>query len=132
MLQHHLSSRDAVNRPDAQDGEGQNALIIGEAGVGKSRLASQLHEHLADLPHTWLECRGLPYTANSAFAPIIELLRQGLGFSETDKTAEKLAKLQQRVEATTLPTVEATQVLGQLLGLQVETSSAILARSVAS
>jgi len=113
---------------DARDGGGAAVCVTGEAGIGKSRLALALRNELASEPHTWLECRGLPYTANSAFAPIIELLRQGLGFSETDKAAEKLAKLQQRVEATTLPTVEATQVLGQLLGLQVETSSAIPAR----
>jgi AAA ATPase domain/Adenylate and Guanylate cyclase catalytic domain len=35
----------------AQDGEGQNILIVGEAGVGKSRLVRQLREHLAGPAH---------------------------------------------------------------------------------
>ena len=46
----------------AADGEGQNVLVVGEAGVGKSRLAYQLRERLATIPHTWLECGASPYT----------------------------------------------------------------------
>src|SRR5207247_5941939 len=44
----------------AQDGEGPNVIALGEAGVGKSRLVYQLHEHLAAVPHTWLECGAKP------------------------------------------------------------------------
>src|SRR5262245_62490550 len=38
----------------AHDGEGQTVVVLGEAGVGKSRLVYQFHEHLAAVPHTWL------------------------------------------------------------------------------
>jgi len=41
----------------AQDGEGQTVVVLGEAGVGKSRLVYQLHEHLAGVP------RGTPHVA---------------------------------------------------------------------
>ena len=44
------------------EGEGQTLLVNGEAGIGKSRLVFQLREHLNSVPHTWLECRGTPYT----------------------------------------------------------------------
>jgi AAA ATPase-like protein len=55
----------------AQDGEGQNVVVLGEAGVGKSRLVCQRHEHLAAVPHTWLECGATPYTEGTPFHPII-------------------------------------------------------------
>ncbi len=37
------------------EGEGQVALIIGEAGIGKSRLMQRFHEQIAGTPHTWIE-----------------------------------------------------------------------------
>jgi len=78
----------------AQDGEGQNVVIAGEAGVGKSRLVYQLHERLAAVPHTWLECGATPYTEGTPFHPVIALVAQGLAFTPKDTAAAKLAKLE--------------------------------------
>ena len=44
----------------AADGEGQNVARPRRGGVGKSRLVYQLHEQLAAVPHTWLECGATP------------------------------------------------------------------------
>ena len=76
----------------AQDGEGQNVVVLGEAGVGKSRLVYQLHEHLAAVPHTWLECGATPYTEGTPFHPVIALVAQGLAFAPEDTAAEKLGE----------------------------------------
>jgi predicted ATPase len=38
----------------AKTGEGQVVLLVGEAGVGKSRLTAALLERLASQPHTRL------------------------------------------------------------------------------
>ena len=74
------------------DGEGQAVVILGEAGVGKSRLVYQLHEHLAGVPHTWLECLATPFTEGTPFHPIIALVTQGLGFDLTTRQARRSAR----------------------------------------
>ncbi len=99
----------------AQDGEGQNVVVLGEAGVGKSRLVYQLHEHLAAVPHTWLECGATPYTEGTPFHPIIALAAQGLAFAPEDTAAEQLGKLEVRLGA--LASTETVALLADFLGL---------------
>jgi predicted ATPase len=99
----------------AQDGEGQNVVVLGEAGVGKSRLVYQLHEHLAAVPHTWLECGATPYTEGTPFHPVIALVSQGLAFAPEDTAAEKLAKLE--IGLRTLASAENVALLADFLGL---------------
>ena len=99
----------------AQDGDGQNVLVLGEAGVGKSRLVYQLHEHLAAVPHTWLECGATPYTEGTPFHPIIALAAQGLAFAPEDNAAEQLGKLEVGLGA--LASAENVALLADFLGL---------------
>src|SRR5258708_35255263 len=60
----------------ALNGEGQVALIIGEAGIGKSRLVQRFHEQIASAPHTWIQCATAPFYQNTPFYPVVEVLRQ--------------------------------------------------------
>jgi len=99
----------------AQDGEGQNVVVLGEAGVGKSRLVYQLHEHLAAVPHTWLECGATPYTEGTPFHPVIALVAQGLVFAAEDSVADKLGKLEVGLGA--LASTETVALLADFLGL---------------
>ena len=67
---------------------GRASSSSGEAGIGKSRLVYQLHEHLTAVPHTWLECGATPYTVGTPFHPIIALAAQGLAFAPEDTAAQ--------------------------------------------
>src|SRR6185295_8804836 len=99
----------------AADGAGQNVLIVGEAGVGKSRLAYQLRERLTSIPHTWLECGASPYTEGTPFHPVIALVAQGLGFTAADTPAEKVEKIARGLRD--LATPESVGLLADFLGL---------------
>ncbi len=99
----------------AAEGEGQTVLVLGEPGVGKSRLVYQLREHLAVVPHTWLECGATPYTEGTPFHPIIALVAQGLAFTPDDTATEKLGKLE--VGLRTLASAESVSLLADFLGL---------------
>ena len=52
-------------------------LVVGEAGIGKSRLVQRFHEQIADTPHTWVECAAASLLQNTPFYTITDLLEQG-------------------------------------------------------
>src|SRR4029077_10111243 len=101
----------------AAEGEGQNVLVVGEAGVGKSRLVYQLRERLAAVPHTWLECSATPYTEGTPFRPLIELVRRGLPWTPEDPAAERLEKLERSLTLARLDLSEAVPLVAKFLGL---------------
>jgi class 3 adenylate cyclase/predicted ATPase len=102
----------------AQDGEGQNVLIVGEAGVGKSRLTRQFRENLAGIPHTWLECDATPFTQSTPFHPVIELVRQGLALEPEDTLRDKLGKIEAALTRANLVSPEAMTLMADFLNLE--------------
>lgn len=99
----------------ARQGHGRSVLVQGEAGIGKSRLALQLRERLAAVPHAWIEIGATPYTTGTPFHPVIALVVQGLGFEADDTAAEKLVKLERGLAELASP--EAVALTAGLLGL---------------
>jgi predicted ATPase/class 3 adenylate cyclase len=86
----HLIERQRL----AWKGEGQITLISGEAGIGKSRLAAALIEHVAGEPHTQFRYQCSLYHAQSALRPIIEQLERMAEFKSDDTPAQRLDKLE--------------------------------------
>jgi class 3 adenylate cyclase len=119
----------------SREGEGQVVLVIGEAGIGKSRLLQRFHELIPDAPHAWLEAAAAPFFQNTPFHAIAELLRQLIGQASlpaTDARAaraiasdgetqldtnERLAQLESALVLAGLKSAEAIPLIAPLLNL---------------
>jgi class 3 adenylate cyclase len=78
----------------AKSGEGRVVLLSGEAGIGKSRLATALLEQIAGEPHLRLRYFCSPHHTDSALHPIIAQLERAAGFEREDDPLSKLDKFQ--------------------------------------
>jgi class 3 adenylate cyclase len=77
----------------AKAGEGSVVLIVGEPGIGKSRIAQTLLEQLGKEPHTRLRFFCSPHHQHSALYPSISQLEQAAGFRREDTAEARLEKL---------------------------------------
>jgi class 3 adenylate cyclase/predicted ATPase len=63
----------------ARSGDGQLVQIVGEPGLGKSRLIEEFHNRLGETPHTWVEWSCSQLLQNTPLHPIAEWGRQRFG-----------------------------------------------------
>jgi tetratricopeptide (TPR) repeat protein len=110
----------------ALDGDGQVALIIGEAGIGKSRLVQRFHEQIADTPHTWIGAGAGVFFQNTPFYPVVEMLRQFLGDGPLE---DQIAQLESRLELAGLRLADAIPLIAPLLNLPLPAEYSPLALS---
>jgi predicted ATPase len=101
----------------AKSGQGQAILLIGDPGIGKSRLIQMLKEHVAYEPHIRWECRSVEYAQNSALYPMIDLFQRLLLFQAEDTPGEKFGKLEQMLRQYRLPLEESVQLFAPLFSL---------------
>jgi predicted ATPase/class 3 adenylate cyclase len=101
----------------ASDGEGQVFLIVGEAGIGKSRLVRQFRKRLASTPHIWIECGGSPYFQNTPLYPIADMLQQVFAQRGDGSDAVKLSELERDLERAGLNLAEAVPLIAPMLNL---------------
>lgn len=78
----------------AKEGEGQAVLLVGEPGIGKSRLVQALRDHLAGEPHVHLGCYCSQHRRDSPLRPVIAHLERAANFTRSDDPGERLAKLE--------------------------------------
>jgi predicted ATPase len=80
----------------AQAGHGQVVFLIGEAGLGKSRLLLELRQRLGTAA-TWLEGHAVSFGRSMAFHPMIDLLRRTFRLEEGDPEGTIIEKMAQGV-----------------------------------
>jgi len=79
------------------NGEGSIVNIIGEPGIGKSRLIAELKKKDGIKKVTLLEGRALSIGKNLSFHPIIDILKSWAGIGEDDMEAESIEKLEKAI-----------------------------------
>lgn len=82
----------------SKEGFGQVMLLLGEAGIGKSRLAGLLREHVSPDGGICITFRCSPYFVHSALHPVIVCLQQLLDFQREDAADAKFAKLERSLQ----------------------------------
>jgi class 3 adenylate cyclase len=102
----------------ARQGDGQLVLIVGEPGIGKSRLIEEFHACLRDTPHTWVEWSCSQLLQNTPLHPIAEWGRQRFG--GPDVPAERqLSDLENTLALIKLDPAENAPLLAPLLDIPV-------------
>jgi len=77
----------------ALQGSGQVVSIVGEAGVGKSRLAYEIRRSAEAAGASWAEGHCLTYGAQVAYMPFQEILREAAGIEPLDDEDDQRRKL---------------------------------------
>jgi DNA-binding NtrC family response regulator/tetratricopeptide (TPR) repeat protein len=95
-------------------GQGQVVAIVGEAGIGKSRLVVELRRGLSD--GLFLEGHCLPYATPIPCLPIVELLRAACAIVETDGAEGVRDKLRATLDRAGMDALAVTPYLLELLG----------------
>ena len=100
----------------ARQGEGQLVLIVGEPGLGKSRLIEEFHARLREVPHTWVEWSCSQLLQNTPLHPIAEWGRARFGGADIP-AERRLAELESSLAQVKLDPAENASLLAPLLDI---------------
>ena len=99
----------------ALQGEGQFVQIVGEPGIGKSRLIEEFRGTLAETPHTWIEWAASQLLHNTTLHPIAEWGRQR--FSADVVPERRLVDLESALSQVRLDPAEYAPLLAPLFDI---------------
>jgi predicted ATPase len=104
-----------------EDGRGQVVGVVGEPGMGKSRLVYEFRCSVPESSLAYLAGRCFSYGSNTPYLPILDLLRYHCGLTDADTPQSISAKIRQSLQAVGMPPDEWAPLLLQLLGVQMDT-----------
>jgi class 3 adenylate cyclase/predicted ATPase len=101
----------------ARDGAGQVALVSGDPGIGKSRLARAMRERLVGEPHLSLRYQCSPFHVNTALHPVAEHVERIGSFGRDDNPEQKLDKMESLLAGSRAQIAEAAPLYAAMLSL---------------
>jgi transcriptional regulator with AAA-type ATPase domain/tetratricopeptide (TPR) repeat protein len=102
----------------ARAGHGQIVGIVGEAGIGKSRLLHEFRQVLRGEAITYVEGHCLSYGSTIPYLPALEILRHGCRISDTDSPETVTHKLVMNLRHLAIEPEGALPYLLQFLGMK--------------
>jgi serine/threonine protein kinase/predicted ATPase len=109
----------------AQEAMGQVVLLVGEPGLGKSRLVNTIKEHVlgqiveGEVDSPVIEWRCSPHFQNTALYPAIDFYERSLGFSREIPPQSRFDRLVRRLEQYDLARPDLVQIWASLLSLPI-------------
>ena len=102
----------------AAAGEGQAVLLVGEAGIGKSRLVRATLDAIAGSEHTTLRYQCSPHHTGTPLWPVAQQLGLAAGLEPADGDTTKLDKLEVLLRQGVEDVSEAAPLIAALLGVE--------------
>jgi predicted ATPase/class 3 adenylate cyclase len=97
-------------------GQGHVVSVVGEAGMGKSRLVAEFRTSLRSEPHTYVQGRCVSYSQAMPYQPVLTLLRHACGITYGDRPAVMAVKVHRCLHKVGMDPAVAAPYLLHLLG----------------
>jgi class 3 adenylate cyclase/tetratricopeptide (TPR) repeat protein len=107
-------------------GRSQAVGVVGEPGIGKSRLLAEFHRQLPSGRVTWVEGRCVSYGTAIPYWLLLDLLRSNCGIVETDTPDAIAQKVSSGLSEVGLDPGQDGPVLLHLLGIDAAAGAALL------
>ena len=108
----------------ARQGDGQLVMIVGEPGVGKSRLLDEFHARLNEIPHSWAEWTCSQLLQNTPLHPLTAWGRDRFGGADVP-AEQRLADLENTLAQVKLDVAENVPLLAPLLDIPLPADRAL-------
>jgi class 3 adenylate cyclase/tetratricopeptide (TPR) repeat protein len=99
-------------------GAGQFVLVVGEPGIGKSRLVEEFRSQLAERPHSWIEWSSSQLLQNTPLHPVLGWARTRFGGPDV-APERRLAELESLLAAVKLDPATLAPLLAPLVDIPV-------------
>ena len=101
----------------AMGGQGQLVSIVGEPGIGKSRLITEFRHRISRQEHIWLEGAGAQFYSNTPLHAVAQMIRRVLDPTGRASSLEFGSRLERALDWSGMHGSEASSLIAEMLDL---------------